>query len=101
MSKDGSHLSWTNQPSFLEILPERLLVTVTSRQQVDFLSCAILVTRNGVSIVSTKLVFQRLQMSFYISFQICVQSVIFDCFEQTRKRYKIFRRYSDCFAMNP
>nr|CAI5836264.1 unnamed protein product [Callosobruchus analis] len=46
MSKVGSHLSWTNQPSFLEIIPELFLVTVTHRQQVDFLSCAVLVTRN-------------------------------------------------------
>nr|CAI5820098.1 unnamed protein product [Callosobruchus analis] len=46
MSKDGSHLLWKNQPSFLEILPDLFLITVTHRQQMDFFSCTIFVTRN-------------------------------------------------------
>ncbi|CAH2013207.1 unnamed protein product, partial [Acanthoscelides obtectus] len=46
MLKDGSHLSWRNQPSFLEIFPELLLVIVTRRQQMNFFSSAILVTLN-------------------------------------------------------
>nr|CAI5822205.1 unnamed protein product [Callosobruchus analis] len=32
MTKDGCHFSKTNQPLFLEILPEFLLVTVTHRR---------------------------------------------------------------------
>nr|CAI5861739.1 unnamed protein product [Callosobruchus analis] len=75
MSKDGSHLSWANQPLFLEILPELLLITVLYQKQIDFLSCAILVTRNRCLDIPLK----------YVIFEHCEEIVFF--FELKKNNY--------------